>query len=119
MYAAYYDRDQDNIEDLPTIADGLSGPIQSGAITIPRIRHYVDEFILVDESEIEMAIAFAWWQYGERIEGSAATTLAAVLTGKVTDRPTVLIFSGGNIQEEKFQDILSRYSKNTTLGNIS
>jgi len=119
MHAVYHDRIQDNIEDLPTIADGLSGPVQSGSITIPLIRHYVDDSILVDESEIEMAIAFAWWQYGEKIEGSAATALAAVLRGKVTNRPAVLIISGGNIQDEKFQEIISRYGKKSAIGNIA
>jgi threonine dehydratase len=111
MHAVYNGRFQDNVEDLPTIADGLSGPIQPGSITIPLVRHYVDDFILIDESEIEMAIAFAWWQYGEKIEGSAATALAAILSGKTTNKPAVLILSGGNIQEEKFQDILSRHGK--------
>jgi threonine dehydratase len=119
MHAVYNGRNQDSIEDLPTIADGLSGPVQSGSITIPLIRHYVDEFILVDESEIEKAIAFAWWQYGEKIEGSAATALAAILCGKVTCRPAVLILSGGNIQEERFQDILSRHEKKYSLEKFS
>jgi len=119
MYALYNDRIQDNIEDLPTIADGLSGPVQSGSITIPLVQHYVDEFILIDESEIEMAIAFAWWQYGEKIEGSAATALAAILTGKVINRPAVLILSGGNIQDEKFQEIISSHGKKSTIRNIS
>ena len=119
MHAVYNDRIQDNIEDLPTIADGLSGPVQSGSITIPLVRHYVDDFILVDESEIEMAIAFAWWQYGEKIEGSAATALAAILRGKVSNRPAVLILSGGNIQDEKFLEIISRYGKKSTSRNIS
>ena len=119
MHAVYNDRKQENVEDLPTIADGLSGPIQSGSITIPLDRHYVDDFILVEENEIEMAIAFAWWQYGEKIEGSAATALAAVLSGKVTNRPAVLIISGGNIQDEKFQEIISRYGKKSAIGNIA
>jgi threonine dehydratase len=119
MHTVYNGRLQDNVEDLPTIADGLSGPIQSDSITIPLVRHYVDDFILVEESEIEMAIAFAWWQYGEKIEGSAATALAAILRGKTTNRPAVLILSGGNIQDEKFQDILSRYGKKSTIGNMA
>lgn len=119
MHTVYNGRNQDSVEDLPTIADGLSGPVQSGSITIPLIRHYVDDFLLIDESEIEMAIAFAWWQYGEKIEGSAATSLAAILCGKITSRPAVLILSGGNIQEERFQDILSRHDKTSILEKYS
>jgi threonine dehydratase len=79
----------------------------------------VDDFILVNESEIEMAIAFAWWQYREKIEGSAAAALAAVLSGKIVNRPAVLILSGGNIQNELFQDILSRYSQDYAIGTVT
>jgi threonine dehydratase len=58
-----------------------------------------------------MAIAFAWWRYGEKIEGSAAAALAGILSGKVTDRPAVVILSGGNIQNELFDEIISRYER--------
>jgi threonine dehydratase len=68
----------------------------------------VDEFILVSEGDIVQSIAFAWKQYHERIEGSAAVTLAAVMTGKMTARPAVLVISGGNIQPEVFNQILEQ-----------
>lgn len=119
MHTMYYDGRIDDIDDLPTIADGLSGPVQSGSITVPLVRHYVDDFLLVTETDIEKAIAYTWWRYGERIEGSAATAIAAVLSGKVTDRPAVVILSGGNIQNEKFQDILSRHGKLSLIENVA
>ncbi len=119
MHTMYYGGRIDGVKDLPTIADGLSGPVQSGSITVPLIRHYVDDFLLVTETEIEKAIAHTWWRYGERIEGSAAAAIAAVLSGKVTDRPAVVILSGGNIQNEQFQDILTRHGKLSMIENVA
>jgi threonine dehydratase len=106
MYGLYHDGSQENAVELPSLADGLAGPVEDGAITIPLVRRYVDEFILVDETEIALAIRIAWEKYHERIEGSAAVSLAALLSGKVTVRPVVIVISGGNIQPEVHQQIV-------------
>jgi threonine dehydratase len=106
MYGLYHFGSQDRLVELPSLADGLAGPVEDGAITIPLVRQYVDELILVNETEIAHAIFYAWDNYHERIEGSAAVPLAAVLTGKVTARPAVLVISGGNIQPEVHQMIV-------------
>jgi threonine dehydratase len=106
MYGLYHDGSQENAVELPSLADGLAGPVEDGALTIPLVRRYVDEFILVDETEIAHAIRFAWEKYHERIEGSAAVSLAALLSGKLTVRPSVIVISGGNIQPEVHQQIV-------------
>jgi len=105
-HALFHTGSQDGITENPTIADGLSGPVEPGSITIPLIRQYADDFILVNEVEIKAAIAFAWVRYAERIEGSAATALAAILSGKVKT-PAVLIISGGNIQPQDHKSIIA------------
>lgn len=99
---------QESVE-LPSIADGLAGPVEEGSLTIPLVKSLVDEFVLVSEEEIERAVAFAWHRYQEVIEGSAAASLAAILSGKVSQRPAVLILSGGNIQPEIHQAIVQKY----------
>ncbi|NQU30967.1 MAG: threonine/serine dehydratase [Anaerolineae bacterium] len=111
MHSLFYHGNQDNVEDLPTLADGLTGAVEAGSITIPLIKKYVDEIILVSEEEVAEAVAFAWSEYDEKIEGSGAVGLAAILSGKVTLQPTVIIVSGGNIQPEIHTEILSRYEK--------
>jgi len=63
--------------------------------------------LLVSEAEITEAIAYAWHNYHEIIEGSAAVSLAAILTGKVSLRPAVVILTGGNIQAEVHTRIVS------------
>ncbi len=106
MYRIFYTGTQENIIEYPSLADGLAGPVQENSITIPLVRQYVDEMLVVEEEEIEQAIRFAWQKYRERIEGSAAVTLAAILTGRISERPAVLIISGGNIQPEIHERIL-------------
>ena len=109
-HSLFHRHTQTGVQDLPTLADGLSGPVEEGSVTIPMIEEYVDDFILVSEEEIEQAIAFAWFVYHEKIEGSAAVGLAAVITGKVKERPSVVIISGGNIQPEVHEQIAERYA---------
>ena len=86
--------------------------MQEGSLTIPLIQKYCDDFLLVSEEELRSAIRYAWQRYGERIEGSAAVTLAAALSGKATARPAVVMISGGNIQAELHQQIIAE-----TLGS--
>ncbi|MBN1666874.1 MAG: pyridoxal-phosphate dependent enzyme, partial [Anaerolineales bacterium] len=109
LHHLYHDGSQDGVKELPTIADGLAGPVEPGAITIPIIQQLVDDLILVSEPEVHQAVAYAWHQYGQRIEGSAATGLAAVLRGKVKERPVVLVITGGNIQEQVWQGIIAHH----------
>ncbi len=73
------------------------------------VRRCVDGFVLVSEEEIARAIAYAWKRYRERIEGSAAVTLAAALTNKVAERPAIVTISGGNIQPELHEQICERW----------
>jgi threonine dehydratase len=106
LHSLFYRGTQEGIEELPTIAEGLAGAVQEGSITIPMVRQFVDEVILVNEKEIADAISLVWQRYGERIEGAAAVGIAAVFTGKITQRPAIVVLSGGNIQEEVFDKIV-------------
>lgn len=110
LHALYHKNSQEGVSELASLADGLAGPVEANSLTVPLTRRYVDEFQLVSEEEIAQTIAFAWRQYNEKIEGSAATALAAVLFGKVTQRPAVVILSGGNIEPEVFAEIIDRFS---------
>lgn len=108
MHGLFYRGNQDKVEDLPTLADGLAGAVEANSITIPLIKKYVDEIILVSEEEVAEAVAFAWTEYGEKIEGAGAVGLAAVLSEKLTQEPTVIVVSGGNIQPEIHAEICKR-----------
>lgn len=109
MHALYYQGTQKDVLELPSLADGLSGAVEDGAMTIDLVRSMVDELVLVSEEEISSAIAFAFNQYQQIIEGSAAVTLAAALAGKLpADKPLALVLSGGNLQPDVLKDICAR-----------
>ncbi len=99
-HALFHGGRQEEVTELPSLADGLSGPVEPGSLTLPMLRQCAKDILLVSEAEISWAIAYAWERYAERLEGAAATALAAALTGKVSARPAVIILSGGNIQPE-------------------
>ncbi len=108
MHALFSHGNQVGVSDLPTLADGLSGPVESGSVTIPFIKKYAEDILLVSEEEIERAIVFAWQKYQQRIEGSAAVGLAAILENKVKS-PAVVIISGGNIQPEVHEQLCRKH----------
>jgi threonine dehydratase len=100
LHEIYRRGSQAGVNELPSLADGLAGPVEEGSVTIPIVQRYVTDFILVSELEIRQAIKYAWVTYQERIEGSAATALAAVLNGKISHKPCVVVLTGGNITPE-------------------
>ncbi len=107
FHGIFYRGTQEGIVELPSLADGLAGAVEENSVTIAMVRRLVDEFILVSEEDIGQAIVFAWERYQERIEGSAAAALAAVLSEKIRSFPAVVVLSGGNIQPEVHAKILT------------
>lgn len=108
LHAIFHQGTQEGVLELDSLADGLAGPVETGSVTIPLVQRYVDDFLLVSEEEIAEAIAYAWRKHHEQIEGSAAVSLAAILSGKISERPAVAILTGGNIQPEVHARIISR-----------
>lgn len=100
MYNVFYATDHPQ---LPTIADGLAGEIEAGAITVPLCQQYTDQIVLVDEAAIIEAIDWMFRQHGWVIEGAAAVGIAAILAQAIKPSDeTVIIISGGNIDADKF-----------------
>ena len=95
------------IDNLPTLADGLAGQIDEEALDIGR--HGLDEIVTLTEAEIGETIAWLWRAHGARVEGAGAVAAGAVLHRKVSVLPTpaVVIVSGGNIDDSKFTALTS------------
>jgi len=110
MHSLYYHNTQQNVPDLPSLADGLTGAVEEGSVTISLVKQFVDEIILVSEDEIRRAVAHSWHKYGQKVEGSGAVGLAAILSEKVNTRPAVVVVSGGNIQPEIHAEICQSYA---------
>jgi threonine dehydratase len=110
MHGLFYRGSQAGIPDLPSLADGLTGAVESDSVTIPMVKQLVDEIILVSENEIARAVAFAYSEYGEVIEPSGAVTIAAALRDAGGESPRVAVVSGGNIQPEVHARIVADYA---------
>jgi threonine dehydratase len=110
MNALYTRGSQEGVPDLPTLADGLAGGVEHGSLTIELVGALADDILLVDEQEIARAVAFAWHNYQEQVEGSGAVGLAAMLSGAVK-APAVIVISGGNIQPQLHAEIVARYAE--------
>lgn len=87
------------VEVHDTIADGLAGNIEPGAITVGLIARHVAGIVAVTETEIHTALRFLASEHGLVAEGAGAAALAAVLAGKIPDPggEIVAIVSGRNI----------------------
>jgi threonine dehydratase len=109
LYAEFHGGDMAEVVELPSLAEGLSGPVEPGSITVPLIHQVVDDMLLVTEAEIAQAIAYAHRVHGEVIEGSGAVGLAALLSGRldISGLVVVVIVSGGNIDPERLEKILA------------
>ena len=107
LHQIYHHDTQKGVVELPSIADGLAGPVEEGSVTIPMVKNYVTDFILVTEAEILQAIKYAWFSYHEMVEGSAAASLAAVISGRVSDKPVLIVITGGNITPKDHLDIIN------------
>jgi threonine dehydratase len=95
------------IENLPTLADGLAGQIDDDALAIGQAT--LESIVTVTEDEIAGAIAWLWLAEGIRAEGSGAVCVAALRTGRLRHLtpPIAAIISGGNIDETRLQGILA------------
>ncbi len=111
MHALFFRNTQNDVREFPSLADGLEGAVEDRSVTIHLTRRLVDEIILVSELEIAKAIRFAWEKYQQVIEGSAAVTLAAIISGKITHRPVIAIITGGNIDQSIHRELISDRSR--------
>jgi threonine dehydratase len=94
------------VEVRPSLADGLSGNVEAGSITLDLLEEHVRQVLLVEESDIVGAMR--WLLEHERVlvEGSAAVGVAAVLRRLMNlGEPTVIVLSGRNVAA----DVLRQY----------
>jgi threonine dehydratase len=93
-----------------TLADGLAGNLEEGAVTIDALlRHHVS-VVTVTESDIRSAMVYAVQQLGLVLEGAGAVGVAAMRAGLIpvnTDgRETVVLLTGRNIAPALLAEVL-------------
>ena len=83
----------------PTLADATAGNIEATTLTLPICSALVDEWELIEESEIAAAMRGALLERHLAIEGAAALALAASLRRDDGGRHLVVL-GGGNVGAE-------------------
>jgi threonine dehydratase len=90
------------------MADGLSGPIEEGSLTLELARDLMREVWLVSEAEILEALRYAWVEQRLGMEPSSAVALAAARRhGRGAPAIKVVIVSGGNVAPETLHGLES------------
>jgi len=94
-----------------TLSDGTAGGIEPEAITFDLCEQYVDEWVLVDEDEIRDAMKLIFERHRLVIEGAAGVSVASFLRMKGRFRThktanVVLVICGGNVDIEKFKQLV-------------
>ncbi|HOJ88483.1 MAG TPA: threonine/serine dehydratase [Pseudothermotoga sp.] len=86
------------LKNINTIADGLRTAMP-GKLTFPIVQRYVDDILLVSESEIKQTMIFLLERMKILVEPSGAVTVAALIFNKVPlqNKKVVAILSGGNV----------------------
>lgn len=97
------------LSSVSTIADGIAVKVP-GDLTFALCEQYVDEIVTVRDSEIAAAIVALMEDQKIVSEGAGATTVAAVLFGKVSaaDKKTVCLVSGGNVDVTMLSRIITK-----------
>ena len=92
-----------------TIAEGLSGGIEKGALTFEIAKKYVDKMLLVKEATIRSAVYLLCVHEKLVVEGSGAAAIAPILEDKALFRGKTVacVITGGNIDEELLKEIVA------------
>jgi len=93
---------------LSTIADGIAVK-HPGSLTLPVVKEYVDDIVLVNDEEIAEAILMMLERAKVICEGAGAVGVAALLHKRIEPAgKTVVLISGGNIDVHTLSIIIER-----------
>jgi threonine dehydratase len=92
----------------PTLSDGTAGGIEAGAITFDLCQELVDDYVLVSEEEIAVAMREFIDAHHMLLEGAAGVALAGLkqLGERYRGRNVVVIICGANINRETLERII-------------
>ncbi len=98
------------IEVEPTVADGLAGNLEPGAVTVGVALAHGVSVLTVSEADIRSAMAYAATKMGLVLEGAGAVGVAALRAGVIAPDPhgreTVVILTGRNVAPKLLSEVL-------------
>jgi threonine dehydratase len=88
----------------PSLADGLVGNLEPGAITFPLVKQVVDHVVTVSEDELGRAMKGLATEDRLIVEGSGAAAVAAIMAGKASapGQRVIALVTGGNVDLPKW-----------------
>ena len=98
------------VQSALTIADGIAVK-RPGEVTLPLVKRWVDEIVVVEEDDVAEAIVFLLERAKLVVEGAGAVGVAALLSGavKAPAGPVVVVLSGGNVDSGLLGEIVRRH----------
>ena len=109
MYESMRANKMVEMETYPTLADTCAGGVDLDSITLDLCRRYVDEIMLLTETEIEKSIRLLFEQHRLVVEGSGALGVGGLLKRKeyFKGKKVVAVVCGRNIPLELFKRIIA------------
>lgn len=105
------------VEEKDTIADSLLGGIGfDNQYTLPLVKEFVDEHLLISEEDIKDAMFYVFDKHRMIVEGAAAVGVGALMNQKidVKGKRVVTLLSGSSINSEEYIRIIQ--SRLTNVG---
>lgn len=96
------------LSQMNTIADGLAAPF-AGVHTLAHVQHYVDEMLVIPDSEIIAGMRVLMERCKLFVEPSAGAAIAPLLNGSLSFSPetrVVPIVCGGNIDLDRLRTLI-------------
>jgi len=98
----------ERLPQLPSLAEGLAGEVEPGALTLDIVPQVVDDILLVEEDDIRDSIAWLVEAHHLIAEGSGAVGIAALRRWpEMSTVPTAVIVSGGNLDIEELRRVMA------------
>lgn len=96
------------MESKPTLSDATAGGIEPGAVTFEFCQKWVDDYILVSESEIKNALLTLFKTQQLLAEGAAGVALAALIkkAKAFQGKNVIVVISGANISLASLKTLL-------------
>ena len=108
MYESMRTNKMLEMETFPTLADTCAGGVDLDTITLELCQRYVEEIVLLTETEIEESIRLLFEQHRLVVEGSGALGVGGLLKRKerFKGKKVVAVVCGRNIDLELFKQII-------------
>ncbi len=108
MYESWRTNKMVEMETFPTLADTCAGCVDLDSITLELCHRYVEEIMLLTETELEESIRLLFEQHRLVVEGSGALSVGGLLKRKerFQGKKVVASVCGRNIDLEVFKRII-------------